>query len=471
MLSLNPVVVHSEILSNFMVSLIPDDNINTVIDLSMGECALLESAKKRWNNASYLGSDIDEILLRKIHQKSPYIKTFLGDSLGNEINFWEEYYSIISKNGFDLALANPPFDFLNRKLVNIGSKNLLFPIEIHFLLKYIEIVREGGYICIILPYGFLSLELYNDLRIEILEKVVIHKIIKIFDNCFKKINTDICLLLLQKREKKSKSIQTNITVEYLDNNYNLQGHTRIDISQSKRFDLEYYHFLQEFQILQDSCKYPISILKEFIVNSKRGRTLANNKDLIVENGTRFLHTTDLKYLYISNKNKRYVKEKSQYFERNYVQIENILIGRVGRKCIGKIAIVTATFPPIIEYFLNKYLMKNNQNVIKDLDKPNEIVGEEIFIKKKFTNNEKIRHNLVLIDDEIGIQEILWKFKDNRDKKKSSKKILVICNTIKKAQEIYSKLKIELEDYFRELDKKKTCLTSKREDKEEKKSDL
>ena len=111
-------------------------------------------------------------------------------------------------------------------------------------------------------------------------------------------------------------------------------------------------------------------------------------------------------------------------------------------------------------------MKDNQNVIKDLDNLNEIVSNEIFIKKKFTNNEKIRHNLVLIDDEIGIQEILWKFKDNRDKKKSSNKILVICNTIKKAQEIYSKLKIELEDYFRELDKKKTCLTSKREDKEE-----
>ena len=107
---------------------------------------------------------------------------------------------------------------------------------------------------------------------------------------------------------------------------------------------------------------------------------------------------------------------------------------------GKIAIVTATFPPIIEYFLNKYLMKDNQNVIKDLDKPNEIVGEEIFIKKKFTNNEKIRHNIVLIDDEIGIEQILWKFKENRKNKRSSNKILVICNTIKKAQEIYLKLK-------------------------------
>ena len=107
---------------------------------------------------------------------------------------------------------------------------------------------------------------------------------------------------------------------------------------------------------------------------------------------------------------------------------------------GKIAIVTATFPPIIEYFLNKYLMKDNKNVIKDLDKPEEIVEEPIFIKKKFTNNEKIRHNIVLIDDEIGIEHILWQFKKNKKENKKSNKILVICNTIKKAQEIYLKLK-------------------------------
>lgn len=107
---------------------------------------------------------------------------------------------------------------------------------------------------------------------------------------------------------------------------------------------------------------------------------------------------------------------------------------------GKIAIVTATFPPIIEYFLNKYLMKNNKNVIKDLDKTDKVLEEPIFIKKKFTNNEKIRHNIVLIDDEIGIEEISWQFRKNRKENKKSNKILVICNTIKKAQEIYLKLK-------------------------------
>ena len=135
---------------------------------------------------------------------------------------------------------------------------------------------------------------------------------------------------------------------------------------------------------------------------------------------------------------------------------------------GKIAIVTATFPPIIEYFLNKYLMKDNKKVIKDLDKPEEIVEEPIFIKKKFTNNEKIRHNIVLIDDEIRIEQILWQFKKNRKENKKSNKILVICNTIKKAQEIYLKLKEE-----DELKDKISMLHSNfvREDRENKEKEI
>ena len=135
---------------------------------------------------------------------------------------------------------------------------------------------------------------------------------------------------------------------------------------------------------------------------------------------------------------------------------------------GKIAIVTATFPPIIEYFLNKYLMKNNKNVIKDLDKTEEVVEEPIFIKKKFTNNEKIRHNIVLIDSEIGIEAILWQFRKNRKESKKSNKILVICNTIKKAQEIYLKLK-----EHNDLKDKINMLHSNfiREDREEKEKNI
>lgn len=48
-----------------MVNLIPDDSIRSVVDLSMGECGLLEEAKKRWENAVLYGADIDETLIKK----------------------------------------------------------------------------------------------------------------------------------------------------------------------------------------------------------------------------------------------------------------------------------------------------------------------------------------------------------------------------------------------------------------------
>lgn len=60
-------------LADFMVKLIPDYNVNTVIDLSMGECGLLEAAKKRWSRAAFFGVDVDKTLLSKIHEKSPLI--------------------------------------------------------------------------------------------------------------------------------------------------------------------------------------------------------------------------------------------------------------------------------------------------------------------------------------------------------------------------------------------------------------
>lgn len=66
---------------------------------------------------------------------------------------------------------------------------MALPIEMRFLLKYIDIVKDNGYICIILPYGFLSLDLYKDLRIQLLKMVTIIKVLKIL--------TDVLIKLMQ----------------------------------------------------------------------------------------------------------------------------------------------------------------------------------------------------------------------------------------------------------------------------------
>lgn len=331
-----------------MVKLVPENNVNTVVDLSMGECGLLESAKRRWNNASFWGADIDETLLSKIHAKSPYIHTFSGDSLGDTIENWVQYQEILEKNKFDLAIANPPFNFFDQVSVYVDGSKMVLPIEMRFLLKYIEIVKEGGYICIILPYGFLSLDLYSKLRLEILKRVTIHNIIKIFENCFERIDADTCLLLLQKKSSGDEYIQDKIAIEYLDNQYSLQNYTNIAISSGEnRLDLEYHELLEDFQKIRHGCQYPMEQLSQYVENFKRGRTLANKKDLVAEKGTRFLHTTDLKYLTISNTSPVYVLRNTDYFKESIVRPRNILIGRVGKACIGKIAIVPNYYPKTV----------------------------------------------------------------------------------------------------------------------------
>jgi len=330
-------------LAEFMVNLVPDTEIKTIIDLSMGECGLLEAAKKRWHNAQFLGADIDHTLLDEINMRSPYIHTFAGDSLSSELFKWNIYNDMLNNQKFDLAIANPPFNYFDQKLVSYSdARSKAMPIELRFLLKYIDIVRNDGYICIIMPYGFLSLDQYAELRREILRKVILRKVIKIFDGCFERIDAETCLILMQKKNENDRYIQSEISLEYLDNQYLLWQDIKIQVdSTTSRFDLEYNRLIQDIYRLTDKCKYPTYKLIEFVGNIKRGKTLAKRSELIADRGLRYLHTTDVKNCMISKKTQRYVKRGTEYFRDAIVCSETLLIGRVGKACIGKVALIPA----------------------------------------------------------------------------------------------------------------------------------
>lgn len=86
---------------------------------------------------------------------------------------------------------------------------------------------------------------------------------------------------------------------------------------------------------------------------------------------------------------------------------------------GKFAILTATFPNIIKDLL-----------IKE--------GVEFEISPNFTKKElPLRHSVKIIEELIDTDFILSKFNQN--------KVLVICNTVKEAQRVYSELKEKLPD--------------------------
>ena len=331
-------------LADLMVKLIPEDNINTIVDLSMGECGLLEAAKKRWENASLYGADIDATLLKNINLKNPYIHTYCGDSLSDEIIQWDEYQQVIDANGFDLAIANPPFNYYDQAQITFSGYTQKLPIEMRFLLKYLNILKDDGYLCIILPYGFLSLDLYKKLRKAILSEVKICKIIKVFERCFKKIDADTCLVLMQKKIRANQNTHQTIAIEYLDENYSLVTNGEIVVTPTTdRLDLEYYTLCQEIQNILVKSKYPTHSMGLYISECKRGKTLANKEKLVSDRGLRYLHTTDLNYLTISTRPITNIDRNSEYFKDSIVAPEDILVGRVGKACIGKVAIIPRNF--------------------------------------------------------------------------------------------------------------------------------
>lgn len=335
-------------LAEYMVSIIPDDKIKAVVDLSMGECGLLEEAKKRWLNADLYGADIDKELINKINKKSPHINTFHGDSLSPNLEKWEDYNRVVRNQGFDLAIANPPFNFYDQVTVDIaGNQKMSLPIEIRFLLKYISIVKENGYICIILPYGFLSLDLYRDLRAQMLKIVTIIKIIKIFDKCFDKIDADTCLILMKKKKNEEKNIQTNILIEYLDSTYHVSNKQKVLVNKVNRWDLEYQYLLSQADKIIGNRELKKDILANYVKVCRRGKSITKNKEFLVDKGIRFIHTTDVKKLYISNKSKQYVCNKTGFFSNVILNENDVLIGRVGQGCIGKIGIVSKQHPKMV----------------------------------------------------------------------------------------------------------------------------
>lgn len=88
---------------------------------------------------------------------------------------------------------------------------------------------------------------------------------------------------------------------------------------------------------------------------------------------------------------------------------------------GKIAIVTATLPPFVKELLTKKIPFKTDVFIED--------------------NEK-RHHVKLIEERINGDDILKLYQNNKQEGKANK-ILVVCNTVKEAQQIYGDLKKQL----------------------------
>lgn len=87
---------------------------------------------------------------------------------------------------------------------------------------------------------------------------------------------------------------------------------------------------------------------------------------------------------------------------------------------GRFAIITATFPPVLKDFMEKSgLIEGKDYQFKD------------FSGSEYSVNQVVRHKIQIQKSEINVNEIL--------EQGQNKKVLVICNTVSKAQKIYREM--------------------------------
>lgn len=206
------------------------DHAQTQLDLDTG-LPFKQKEKVLLNNI--FGVDLDaravEIaqlnLLLKIAEKKqrlPLLQKNIkcGNSLiddekvaGDKAFKWEHgFKQIMDEGGFDVVIGNPPYvriqtldkkdvEFFNTKYKSAEKGN--YDIYVLFVERALSLLKEGGYIGLILPHKFFTSKYGEPLRKLISEGKYLHEIVHFGDQqVFEGATTYTCLLFLRKKENK-----------------------------------------------------------------------------------------------------------------------------------------------------------------------------------------------------------------------------------------------------------------------------
>ena len=336
--------------------LIPDGEVENVIDPAVGNGVFLKVVSKRWNKAKLFGIDIDSSVVQNFQRmKLPNSTCLTADSLLKET--WEncEIKNIVSNGGFDLVVGNPPFSswfqrikesniLVNYRLAYRNGKLMQGQaIEVLFLELFIRLAKDGGYIIIVLPDGILSNPQYRYVREFILKETEVKHIINLPRNIFRDTSAKTSILILEKKRNNSLKYSAYLRdfqkVGIINNVIKVKSDNLVN-----RMDYYYYHNLKHSslnELINREVKF--IALKNFIIYCKTGKTLYGKGRKFADKGLRFLHATNITEIGINYKrDEKFIAPSSKMnFPNAYAKVEDILFVRVGVGCAGRTAIVEA----------------------------------------------------------------------------------------------------------------------------------
>lgn len=326
------------LVSHLMVSNFRQPSPKRILDLGVGSGSLLHAAYLRWENAFFFAADIDRD--RMLHTSSHLsFATFqhidgLSATLPEKLN--------LKVGSIDVAVCNPPYIRLERspdtmKLLQEGGLEGCSGLkrvtsDVVFLAQNLQMLRNGGELGIILPDGIFTGIEFREFREELIRYHTILGVIQLPDNIFKRTEARTHILLLEKGTGTFGDIP--LFGSYPSGHLTPAIYIKPDEA-SKRMDYEFYKWKEKYHLNLSQLT-----LKQTGAEIKRGR---NTRKFLHDSGLEYFHTTCF-----PESSGKILLDDQPYKKGNNAQAGDILVARVGKRCIGKTAIVASGNLPITD---------------------------------------------------------------------------------------------------------------------------
>lgn len=300
------------------------------LDLGFGSGSLLHAAKRRWGDLSLIGIDIDSRNLVNANSLK-LIQTI-------ELNGFNPLLPDIIKERFgdiDLLVCNPPYysreldrdakTILNSvgMLEHIPTYTKKIPAELVFVAQNLRLLSRTGEIGIIVPAGLISGEKWKPIRKFLFSNYCISNVIQLPTCSFR--NTDAQTFILTIKHKTQ--IRENILLSHV------QELTQLNINIQEAAVRADYTYYQETSKLENPTYISFSDFDLY-----RGNKSHNE---LIKIANKHLHTTNMPSLCA----KRRFPNEPLIGAKN-TKKGDILIARVGRRCLGRVVYVEKGNIPI-----------------------------------------------------------------------------------------------------------------------------
>ncbi|MCO6499358.1 MAG: N-6 DNA methylase [Vicingus serpentipes] len=317
--------------SDLLISFISNNNPKKVLELGVGKGSLLKAALQRWNNIDFIGADVDDDNISMLSNEFPNINFYLLNGLSSKLDSKLN----LEINSIDVAICNPPYLYIDKNkevnsiVYNAGlgkSTNYKrLTSDIVFMAQNLILLKSGGELGIILPDGLITSHEFEFFRKQILNNHLLLGIIELPDRIFKKTEAKTFILLIKKGNISKKSYRVPLIKADKDGLILDKIFITSD-NLIRRMDYTYHKWQKSTPSLSGKS------LGELNVKIQRGKY--TKKELTMMN-VDFIHTSDL----YSNTSSELIFRKNKYENGVIAQKGDIVLSRVGKRCIGTFSII------------------------------------------------------------------------------------------------------------------------------------